>query len=143
MIEHKRLSRGAMSTRLIDHCAPNLGAGFEAPELESVQDHTHSAVFVTLLEIVGGGIVYAIYCKTDALAGEIKITIDGHTETIGMTNALNILQYETDISNANYTQRQSPSNNRLFRGWFQDGLKIEYRITTAAAIYSKCDYGVV
>lgn len=145
MIEHKRLSRGAMSTRLIDHCAPaGGGIAFDAPEYKSVQDDTNSAVFVTLLEIVGGGIVYNIFCKTDVSEGDIRLTIDGFTQTLINVDAGTVMmQYDMDLVNNNYIMKRVFASNVVFRSWFQDEFKFEYRITTANNIYAKINYGLL
>ncbi|MBA7624762.1 hypothetical protein ES703_32174 [subsurface metagenome] len=129
-----------MSTRLIDHCVPiSAGVAFEAPEFECVQANTNSNVFVTVVEITGSGCFYMINSVMSDLSGEIRVTVDG----IVTTKSIETTAYA--ITWNRYAHTAGPFEVLTGRGigvFFQNNLKVEYRVTTGTTIYTKVRYGV-
>jgi len=95
-----------------------------------------------LLSVTGSGYCNLLFMKMSDLAGEVKVTIDGYSETHTIDlNAyvcmLTRYQNNADFWFFRYLQTQ------VFRMYFQNEFKVEFRKTTGTTAYAKCLYGVI
>jgi len=122
---------------------PPSGGSFTVPELKTVQGSTTSAEFVTLLDVVGPGILYAGCSEPVGVDGELKITIDNHVDTQRISG-LELFAFERYASFAYALAAISVGTGSLIvYVEFQDNLKIEHRILTGTSINTKIQYGEV
>ncbi len=146
MIEHRRLSRGAMSTRIIDHCVPPAvgGGSFSAPEFEYVQMDTNSGVYVEVCSVNGPGMLNHIIASVADNTGRLRITLDGYVDILTVSIAVDhwyVIWPNNVTDAAKYIF--APHVHTRARVYFQDEFKLETRIASASRIYVKCYYGEI
>jgi hypothetical protein len=107
------------------------------------EGNTTSGVFVTLLDINQSGIINWIIAQNTTNNNEIRITIDGITETITLTGtSINQIALNYDSTIANIFQFYTASVYVEKPIYFKSHFKFEYRTTVGTKINAKILYGL-
>ncbi|MBA7624761.1 hypothetical protein ES703_32173 [subsurface metagenome] len=111
------------------------------PELTHVPENTTSDTFVTVVDVVGSGFLNMIHLRCMDDNGEVKITIDGFSETLTVPNANRYLYFDLDPSINNIFEVSGNKNS--LKCWFFTGLKVEHRIVLGSKMYTRVTYGIL
>ena len=107
-----------------------------------VQDNTNSGVFVTVVDIIGSGIVHRLGLRAMDNTCEVKITIDGYTETLVVIGTVyRWIYFDVDPLTADIFRLGNTYTPPQLPFWFKNGFKYEHRKVLGSRIYSQVIHG--
>ena len=114
------------------------------PELTHVEANTTSDTFVTVLDVTGSGLIDQVLISCINDTGEIRITIDGYSETLSIAgNLQKAIRYNITPTTSDVFDLGAYGDVYRVRSWFQDNFKVEHRRVLGTTMNTKVTYGAL
>ena len=113
------------------------------PELEQDYLSTNSIVFVNVTDRTGSGYLHRLGVRGYVSAGEVKITIDDHVQTMAVGVNRYIVHFDDDPTLANIFGLILVDAADFMSIWFKDNLKVEIRNVLGDNIRAKVLYALL